>query len=333
MILFGRDLSSDIAVVAEVGVNHGGSVQWILDFLPSLKKAGVDAVKFQLFTPNLYSSRTNINRNKFLNQVKISQSDFLKVLEFGKALQLPIFATPLSHDWVNFIAEVCGVVKIASGDFTFIPTLESALNSNAQIIASTGAASESDIKRFMNMARASRNRVEESVALLHCISAYPPPLSQANLCAISRLKDLSGLQVGFSSHFLEDAPIYAALALGARIFEIHVTDNRTRTDIRDHALSRTPHELSNVIKTLRGLATSLQASGKLIQPAELEIIDSLKKGVVYSRDLPIGHVIAKCDLTFARPLNPAFPNLESVIGLKLYREVHAYHSVVTEDFG
>lgn len=332
MILFDKDLKNEFVVVAELGVNHAGSVEWIKDMLPKLKEAGVDAVKFQLFTPNLYSSRSNEKRHVFLESVYLSKDNFLSIMDFAESIHLPIFATPVSHDWVEFIAEVCGVVKIASGDFSFQPTINAALESNAKVIASTGATSSSEILEFLNFAKSIRPDLANSVALLHCVSAYPPPLSQANLRAIPFMKELTNLTVGFSSHFLEDAPLYAAMTLGARIFEVHVTDDRSRLDIRDHKLSRTPNELALIIDSLHSLDESLVEIEKRIQPSELEIISSIKKGIVYARSLPAGHLLEASDLSYARPLNNNFPNFDSVIGKRLNKSVLAFHSVDESDF-
>lgn len=124
-------------------------------------------------------------------------------------------------------------------------------------------ASEQEILDFVEKAKTVRlgNRYAQSIALLHCISAYPPPLDESNLSAINHLSKISGLTIGFSNHFVDDAPLYAAIGAGARILEIHVTDDRSRTDIRDHELSRTPVELKNIIKNVRLLNLSL-TSGK-----------------------------------------------------------------------
>jgi len=330
--LFGKNSLEEVVVIAELGVNHAGSLSWIKEMLARLKESGVSAVKFQLFTPDLYASRSNTKRHAFLQSVFLSRSDFLQILSAANKLNLPVFATPVTHDWVQFIAEQCGVIKVASGDFNFSPTVQTALESDSTVIASTGAASVDEINQFVNKAKSLRTRIEESVALLHCIAAYPPPLSQANLRAIPFLKESTNLEIGFSSHFLEDAPIYTSLALGARIFEIHVTDNRERTDVRDHALSRTPVELAKIIQNLSALSESMRQTIKSIQPVELEIINVIRKGVVYCRDLPIGHILTNSDLDFARPFDPRIPSIESLLGKRLTREVSAYHSVAPEDF-
>lgn len=334
MILFDRSLDDEIVVVAEIGVNHAGSVNWILDMLLKIKDSGASAVKLQLFTPNLYSTREDKSRHEFLNGVYLSESDFLEVSKVAKSLELQLFATPLSHDWVRFIAESCGVVKIASGDFTFHPTVISALKTSAKIIASTGACSTKDIDSFLALAKSFRSEqhCQESIALLHCVSAYPPPLQESNLMAIQALKQLTNLTVGFSSHFLDDAPIYGALALGARIFEIHVTDSRERTDIRDHKLSRTPSELKTIVDNLEALNLSLKQKDKAIQPSELQIVNAIRKGIVYSCDFKKGHVLKLSDLEFARPNFPEIESVDSLIGKTLSRDVYAFHSSKLQDF-
>lgn len=329
--LFGSNLEKELVVIAELGINHAGSIRWIMEMLPKLKDAGASAVKLQLFTPDLYVSRSNQVRHKFLQSVFLSKTDFVKIVNFGESINLPIFATPLSHDWVEFVAETCGVVKVASGDFTFLPTIRSALKSSATVIASTGVATNEEINTFLELTKIERKNAKESVALLHCVAAYPPPLNQANIRAIPFLKNLTGFTIGFSSHFLDDAPIYAALALGSRIFEIHVTDNRERRDIRDHILSRTPQELNQIVSNLRSLDESMVDSSKTIQLCELENIAPLKKGVIYSKDLPAGHVLTHSDVTYARPFNPSIPNIESIVGKKLSRNVSAFCSASFAD--
>jgi len=330
--LFGKNLEKEIVVIAEIGVNHGGSLNWVQEMLVKLKESGATVAKFQLFTPDLYASRSNSKRHQFLQSVFLSKDDFLQIKSFANDLGLPVFATPLSHDWVQFIAEHCGVIKIASGDFTFKPTVQAALESNAKVIASTGAVTVDEIKLFVENAKTLRGDIRETVALLHCIAAYPPPLTQSNLRAIAFLKEFTNLEVGFSSHFLEDAPIYASLPLGAKIFEIHVTDNRDRLDVRDHALSRTPFELGKIVENLNAMAESLRQTIKTIQPAESEIISVIRKGLVYCRDLPRGHILTREDFDFARPFDAKVPNLESIVGKQLRHSVSAFHSVTPTDY-
>ena len=333
MKIFNKDTSRDVVVIAEIGVNHKGSIDWILNMLPKVKDSGADAIKFQLFTPDLYSTRGNFTRYEQISAFYISEKDFLRIKKTCDSIGLPIFATPLSHDWVKFIADTCGVVKIASGDFTFGPTVEASLNTSAQIIISSGATSSNEVSDFVKIAKQFRpgSTYFESIAMLHCISSYPPPIAESNLSAITDLKRITELTVGFSSHFLEDAPIYTALGLGARIFEIHVTDDRSRNDIRDHSLSRTPSELKNIVSSLNDLNLSLNSGIKAIQKSEEGSINSMRKGIVYSKKLPAGHKLMANDFNFARPLNPEFPNIDGVIGRKLKRNVDAFFPVIKED--
>jgi N-acetylneuraminate synthase/N,N'-diacetyllegionaminate synthase len=329
MLLFNKDTKKEVIVIAEIGVNHMGSLEWILKMLPQVKAAGADAVKFQLFTPDLYSSRSNPERHMQVSKLALSKSDFLQIKKAGDSIDLPVFATPLSHDWVSFIAEVCGVIKIASGDFSFAPTVDTALTTSSKIIISSGATSRDEVKNFVFKAKKMRpgNNYYESIALLHCISSYPPPNDESNLSAIIDLKELTELTVGFSSHFLDDAPLFVALGMGARIFEIHVTDDRTRTDIRDHALSRTTHELKFIIDSIEQLNKSLFSGAKSIQKSEFSLINQLKKGFIYSKNLPSGHTLTLKDINYARPLNSDLLDLKEIIGKKLSKSVGAFTTI------
>jgi sialic acid synthase SpsE len=194
--IFNKDTSKDLVVIAEIGVNHKGSIDWILNMLPQIKDSGADAIKFQLFTPDLYSTRSNTARYKQISTFYISEKDFLLIKKSCDSIGLPVFATPVSHDWVKFIAETCGVVKIASGDFTFTPTIEASLNSSAQLIISSGATSRDEVSAFVELAKQIRpgNAYFETIAMLHCISSYPPPLDESNLSAITDLKKITELK-------------------------------------------------------------------------------------------------------------------------------------------
>ena len=333
MKIFNKDTLKDLVVIAEIGVNHKGSIDWILNMLPQVKDSGADAIKFQLFTPDLYSTRSNKTRYEQISKFYISEKDFLRIKKSCDSIGLPIFATPVSHDWVQFIAETCGVIKIASGDFTFSTTVEASLNTSAQLIISSGATSRNEVSAFVKLAKQIRpgRTYFESIAMLHCISSYPPPIAESNLSAITDLKQITELTVGFSSHFLEDAPIFAALGLGARIFEIHVTDDRSRNDIRDHSLSRTPAELKNIVTSLNELNLSLNSGIKAIQKSEEGSINTMRKGIVYSKKLASGHKLTADDFNFARPLNPEFPNIDGVIGRTLRRNVEAFFPIIKED--
>ena len=334
MILFNKDTEKDIVVVAEIGVNHMGSLEWILKMLPQVKESGADAVKFQLFTPDLYVSRSNADRYKQVSNLALSKDDFLKIKKFGDSINLPVFATPVSHDWVEFIAETCGVIKIASGDFTFSPTVEASLKTSAKIIISSGATSRDEVKNFVLKAKSLRPgaKYSESIALLHCISSYPALLAESNLSAIFDLKELTKLTIGFSSHFLQDSPLYAALAAGARIFEIHLTDDRERQDIRDHALSRTPKELSIIITQLSELNLSLMSGPKSVQLSEKALINGIRKGLVYSKNLEAGHQLKIDDITYARPLNSELLSASLVLGKTLKKNVEAFVNLSLNDF-
>lgn len=334
MILFDRDTEKEIAVIAEIGMNHEGSLDWIFDIMPKLKAADVDAVKFQLYTPDFFVSRQNKERYRRVSSYSLSKSQFELICDFGQSINLPVFATPVSHDWVEYIASRCGVVKIASGDFTFEPTIKRSLLSNAKVIVSTGASTRDEVVDFMKVARQLRSDqyLSDQVALLHCVSSYPPKLEEANLNAIEDLRKVSGITVGFSSHFLEDAPIYGAVSLGARIVEIHVTLNRHQSEFRDHSLSRTPSEMKVLVSSIRKLNQALGSKVKEVQPSEKEIVSEIRKGFIYARHLKSGITIVEGDIAYSRPASNFFRSSNEIIGRTLTKDIEALEAIMPEHF-
>lgn len=334
MILFNRDTEKEIAVIAEIGMNHEGSLDWIFNIMPKLKEADVDAVKFQLYTPDFFVSRQNKERYERISSYALSKSQFELIYDFGQSLNLPVFATPVSHDWVEYIADLCGVVKIASGDFTFEPTIRSSLLSNAKVIVSTGASTRDEVIDFMRIAIELRSfeYLRDQLALLHCVSSYPPKIEEANLNAIVDLRKISGITVGFSSHFLEDAPIYGAVSRGARIVEIHVTLNRNQSEFRDHSLSRTPSEMKVLVSSIRKLNQALLSKTKEIQPSEVGIVSEIRKGFIYARPLKSGITIGEGDITYARPASTFFRSSQDIIGQTLKKDIEEFEVILPEHF-
>jgi N,N'-diacetyllegionaminate synthase len=324
MDLFGRNLDQELCVVAEVGLNHEGSVQKAKEMIISFHQAGADAVKLQSFTLERYCSRIDAARYERLGKFGLSRDAHDELFSWARQLSIPLFSTPLTEDWVTYLAEQSGVVKIASGDSTFLPTIELAADSGALIILSTGATTveELDITMQHLEHRLGPGTIGERVALMQCVASYPAPDGEANLGAIRFLRKRYKTEVGFSSHFIStDVPI-AAVAAGASILEVHVTDSKLNRDFRDHAISLEAEELQSLIPRLRAIHAASLDTVKTIQPSEGASRAALRKGVVAARNLAAGHVIQAQDIYFARtPEGEAWDQIDALQGLALTEDV------------
>jgi N-acetylneuraminate synthase/N,N'-diacetyllegionaminate synthase len=325
LILFGKDLEHEVAVVAEIGVNHEGDVEAARRLIDLAHAAGAHAIKLQTYTPDRYASASDPARLERVSRFSLDFDEHRKLAEHAKQHGMRLFSTALTEDVIPFLAQWCEVIKIASGDLVFEPAVRGAVASGKQVIISTGNGTLEEIERAVGWCidELDERLVKERVALMHCVSAYPTPIDQANVLSVPFLKQRFGLATGYSNHVVEPEAVLAAVALGAQIVEVHVTDQKHGRDFRDHAMSMEPAELTALLQSIGRVKASLGAVGKVPQPCELGLRDAIRKGIVAARDLAEGVVLKDEDLMFARPATeiPA-GEVGSVVGRRLTAPLH-----------
>ena len=303
MRLFGKQLDHEVAVIAEIGVNHEGSLDKAIALMRLSHHAGADAAKFQTFTPERYASVSNPARLEQIRSFDLGETGFRILAEEAATIGFPIFSTAASEDVVPLLDELFPVIKIASGDIDFEPVIRAAAGTGKPVILSTGLATMDELKTaidwFCDAART--DNVRDRLMLMQCVSAYPTPADQAHVRAVSYLADETGLRIGYSNHVIGIEPCLAAVALGACIIETHFTDCKTSREFRDHALSSDPDDMRRLVAMIPVVRASLGEYGKVRQPGELENLDAVRKGVVAARDLKAGTLLSRDDLMFARP--------------------------------
>lgn len=334
MKIFGKDTAHDLVVIAEVGVNHQGDVEYAKELIRLAATTGADAVKFQSYTPERYASRENAERFARVSRFALSKDDHLSLIEVAKKEGIAFFSTPLSEDWVPFLDQHTPAFKVASGDITFEPVIRAAAATGKPLIISTGAASLDDIDNAVSWVRdeIGEGKAKENLALMHCVCSYPAPIEQANILSIPFLAERYGLQVGYSNHVIEPEACLAAVAVGANLIEIHFTDKKTGRDFHDHSLSFEPQELKAFIESAQRIRAALGQRTKAVQPCEESLIPLVRKGVVAAQDLEEGHVIRSEDLIYARPAT-SFTSAQrgELVGRKLKSAVAAGYTFKREN--
>lgn len=333
MHLFHKDLTSEVAVVAEIGVNHEGDPEAALGLLRAAAAAGADAVKFQTYTPGRFIAAGDSERLVRVSRFALDEAAFRRLAEEAAALGVTFFSTPVSEDVLPLLDELCPVLKIASGDLTFEPVIRAAARTGKPLLLSTGNGTVEEIDRAVAWVAEEVGAavLAERLVLMHCVSAYPTPVSEANIRAVPFLAARYGLPVGWSHHCLEAEPCLAAVALGAAVIEVHFTDRKDGRTFRDHQLSFEPDALRRLVTSLRLVHASLGRHGKAPQPCELPARDAIRKGVVAARALPQGHTLTAEDLLYARPATqiPAAA-LPELVGRRLTRALATGESVARD---
>ena len=268
-------LDSDrIFIISEVGSNHGGRFDLAERFIIKSAEIGADAVKFQsykldkLLAPKVRTPEgwvDNPARKIFtVGDMPEEWHEPLKSIADQAGVE---FITSVFYIELVELLERIGVMKykIASGDITYTPLLETIGSTGKDVILSTGASTLKEVETAVNILTTAGAGI---VTLLHCVSTYPPEWEDVNLRVITTLKETFRLPVGISDHSPGLAVPLAAVALGVRVIEKHVTFHRQLPG-PDHEFAMTFEEFGEMIESVRNLEKSLGDGRK--EPSETEL--------------------------------------------------------------
>lgn len=316
-------------VIAEIGLNHGGSLDRALQMVDVAAHAGASAVKLQTLqadqlvaadcpAPAHVSARS---LREFFAQFELDEAAHRAIVARARAHGIAVMATPLSIGAVDLLARVgVDAYKIASGDLTYQGLIDCCARTGKPLVLSTGMAMPSEIVRATWCAARAGAR---GAALLHCVSAYPVPHDSQNLRAIATLADAFGLPVGLSDHAASTSAVPIAVTLGASLYERHlVLDDDD--DAVDRAVSSTPGEFAAIVRVAAETAAALGHGRKECLPAEEPNRMPSRRGLSAARPLCAGDVLTPRDIAVLRPALGLSPVFESdLIGVRLTRDIEA----------
>lgn len=315
-----------VLVVAEIGNNHEGDPDLAEALIGLAAAAGADAVKFQTFRTESFVSRSDADRFRRLKSFELAPQQFERLAGAARRAGVLFLSTPLDLDSARFLEPLVAAYKVASGDNTFMPLLETIAETGKPIIISTGLATFEEVARARRtVERVWRDLgVRQEVALLHCVSSYPTEARDANLAAIGTLKRAFECTVGYSDHTLGIEAAVLAVAAGARIVEKHFTIDKHLSDFRDHRLSADPDELAALVRRIRDVEAMLGDGTRTPRACERDVITALRRSAVAGRDLPAGTVLGPQDIAWVRPGGGIAPARASeLIGRRLAGRVAA----------
>lgn len=336
MKLFGKDLEQEIAVIAEIGVNHEGDVEAASKLVTLAAQTGADAVKFQTFTPERYASASDRARLERVTGFALDAAMHRRLAGEAAEQGIEFFSTPVTEDVVPLLDELCSAFKIASGDLTFEAVIRAAASRGKPVVMSTGLGTTEEIDQAVGWIEdeVGSENLRDRLVLMHCVSAYPTPMEQANVKSVPFLAERYGVTVGYSNHVIGPEACLAAVALGARVLEIHFTDQKTDREFRDHALSMESDDLKMVIEMAGRIGASLGRYGKTQMPCELENKLAVRKGVVAAQDLAAGTVLTRDDLMYARPATEfTADQLPELVGRKVKNAVRLGELIARDNLG
>ena len=268
-------------IVAEIGINHNGSLDTALDMIAAAKAAGCDAVKFQKRTVILVYTEEELARPR--ESIYGHTNGALKYgLEFGftEYCQIDKYCKSLGIDWfascwdmpsVDFItAYNPPYFKIASAGLTDLTLLLATRSTGKPVILSTGGSTLEQIDRAVDYLG------KDNLTLLHCNASYPAYNDELNLRTIQTLRQRYGVPVGYSGHELALATTVAAVALGACVVERHITLDRAMWG-SDQQASLEPHEFAELVRDIRFVEAAMGDGVKRVTEREQEVMRKLRR--------------------------------------------------------
>jgi len=243
-----------VCVVAEIGINHQGSLNLAHTLINHAAQAGADAVKFQLYRPFLLSPPGPWR--DMLKTLALPTGLYPDLKAYAEALDLEFLCTPFDVMSLEFLVDM-GVkrLKISSGGLRDMALLEAARSSGLDLILSTGMATVSDIREAM------RALNWPKVFMLQCTSCYPTRPSDVHLRVMDTYRREFDALPGLSDHTTGIAVPIAATALGAKMIEKHLTLDRD-AEGPDHQASIEPAQFKAMVEGIREAEQALGSDEK-----------------------------------------------------------------------
>lgn len=322
--------------IAEIGSNHLNDLEHTLELIERLVKKGANGIKFQLFTAEgLYSRNTPVfpgeKKRPFdvAKGVELSRTWLPKLKSTTEKLGADFICSPFSIEDVEILKKinVCSY-KIASSEINDVVLIEHIAKIGKPILLSTGMASLKDIELALETIT---HHGSCEVILLQSTSLYPSPPNEVNLNAMKTLNTTFGCEVGFSDHTLGIHIPLAAVALGARIIEKHVTTDRSLHG-PDHFFALKPDEFGDMVTYAREIRIALGTSRKIVTEGEISKRHLSQRSIVTKRKILKGELIHKEDLTTKRPgygIPPFF--MSQVIECQAHRDIAEDEIIKWED--
>lgn len=310
-------------IIAEAGVNHNGDMDIAHRLVDVAVASGADAIKFQTFkaerlvTENApkadYQLRTtgvSESLYEMLQRLELSVEAHHDLMAYAREKGIIFMSTPFDEQSADFLAELgLEVFKTPSGDLTNLPFLEHVASKGKPVIISTGMSCLGEVEAAVNVFERAGN---EDIILLHCTSSYPASPEDVNLFAMQTMARAFNHLAGYSDHTLGIEIPLAAVALGAKVIEKHITLDRHLPG-PDQSASLEPDELAAMVRGIRKIERALGSGRKT--PARCEVNTALvaRKSLIAAMDIPAGAVIKLDMIAIKRPGTGLVPSMRDFL--------------------
>jgi N,N'-diacetyllegionaminate synthase len=302
-----------VLIIAEAGVNHNGDMALAKRIIDAIADTDVDYIKFQTMVPELlmvattpkaeYQVENTGDAESALDMIKgltFTYSEFSELQAYVQSKGKKFLSTAFDHPSLAFLSEIgLSLFKIPSGEITNLPYLRDVAARAEDIILSTGMSELAEVDAAVTAIVETgfpRNRI----TVLQCNTAYPTPINDTNIRAMVAMGEKLNVAIGFSDHTEGIAGSIAAVALGARVIEKHVTVDKTLPGPDQYA-SMEPAEFALLVNTIREVELSLGSAEKTVSASEKKNIPIARRGLYAARDIAEGATLTADDIIALRP--------------------------------
>jgi N,N'-diacetyllegionaminate synthase len=332
-------------LIAEIGSNHGLDKKNVTKLIDIAADTGFDAVKFQTYDPlEVFSGKITTTELKIdhlygyghrpwyeiaRDRILMPREWFKEMFTYAREKKMQVFSTVHSAHDAEFIMQFDPpVFKVASLDVTYFDFLADLATFQKPIILSTGMHYLGEIEEAIDTIIKKGNN---QIALLHCVSNYPPKPENVNLNNITMLKKAFQLPVGLSDHHPQNFMDVAAIAMGACIIEKHITLDRTM-DGPDHPFALDPPAMSDLVKSVRDTEKAMGLYKRVLSKDELKSRTITRRSFVARIDIQKGDVLNTKNLKLTRPGTGIHPKYkDQVMGRKAKNNIQKEDVITWED--
>tara|TARA_B110000211_G_scaffold234801_1_gene306387 strand:- start:14829 stop:15839 length:1011 start_codon:yes stop_codon:yes gene_type:complete len=284
-------------IIAEIGINHLGSLHNCKKLINQAKKSGADAVKLQISDPE-YSYNKDTVSYKIFKKNRLSFEKLKKIKSYARKKKIILFATPGDFKSLEIIKRLnFPAIKISSGLMTNEALVSEIAKIKKPVIFSTGMAYMSEIKKIISILKRNKNKY---FAILKCTSLYPCPPNFVNLISINNLKNkFPKIPIGFSDHTKSIDACIAAVALGAKIIEKHITLNKN-FKVPDQKVSCDPKEFKLMVKKIRYIEQTIGKENIFPTKEEIKKRNLYHRSIITVKKISIGEKFDKNNIALKR---------------------------------
>ena len=321
-----------VKIIAEIGINHEGSVEKCARMIKEAANVGVNAVKLQTIDADA-NYVVGSESYKIFKGSELTREETSDMFDLARAKGLEIFTTAGDIETIKWVEEFKpSCWKISSGLLTHIPMVRYLASLGRPLLVSTGMASVDDIDLAIETSKSVGNN---DISLFQCTSLYPAPLDSLNLSTIGWLKERYGYDVGFSDHSLGSDAAFLSVGAGATLIEKHFS--------LDHSQPGFDHKISLNIAGFKEMIERVRVAEKMMGMMQKEVSEAVNntrmkylRSVVATRSIMAGQKLSGENIGIKRTLpgnlGLAPKYFESIIGSIATIDIEVDQSIRQTDF-